>query len=355
MNDKHGLGWAYDEKIGFSENELEQIVMRKKDEERSTDTTAYSDILEYTYILDLKKIIERNWQDFAKILPSKATTTVYLEKLGYLRNPAAHVRNMNIHSKYLCLGICGEILNHIQSWLEGYRRTVKGFYCEFRFSAYTQHDNSEIAQNKTHDMALDWIKLIESKSSQAEEFRDSIEFGQEKIIHLPEGILSISVPKVVPQYNGRYFSTAIIQVFAANSKVMDKLINEGHQPCQVIYWLLNEKLDVQSFSSSVYEFTNKQPSSSSGIGPPEKTILTGADYYILRDNNISLRAHVSNGGFRGAGSTVGLVYEGEINNGFHRAHQIFTPDIILSVVAGRTTIPQVRHLVDKATVPIQQD
>jgi hypothetical protein len=89
-----------------------------------------------------RKIVERN---FANILQSMQTTMVYLEKIGHLRNPAAHLRKMNTHSKYLCLGICGEILNHIQTWSEGYRLTVNGFYCEFKFSVYTDQDNSEFS------------------------------------------------------------------------------------------------------------------------------------------------------------------------------------------------------------------
>src|SRR5687767_10912016 len=71
MTEKYGATWT-SKPSGFKENEMIEIERRMKDEEKRFSNQKLSDhYLDYCYMHDLKNILERNWQLFGQVFPSK--------------------------------------------------------------------------------------------------------------------------------------------------------------------------------------------------------------------------------------------------------------------------------------------
>jgi hypothetical protein len=120
MSTLHGPTWE-DTSMGFSEEEIRELEQRRKDEgDKLSSQPTSSKLLDYTHIMDLKRIIEDNWSEFSSIFLSNDTTMVYLDTLNKFRNPIAHARpGILEHQYYLALGISGELDMHIKRWRAG--------------------------------------------------------------------------------------------------------------------------------------------------------------------------------------------------------------------------------------------
>src|SRR3989442_3562670 len=115
--EKYGTDWQNKASLGLDSEEIQEIKSRMNNEREI--------FLDYCYILDVKKIIHENWSEFAKVFSCKDTIMQYLTTINRLRNPIMHSRDIAKHENYLCLGICGELMENIDKWYEGYKRDVK--------------------------------------------------------------------------------------------------------------------------------------------------------------------------------------------------------------------------------------
>jgi hypothetical protein len=67
MTTLHGPTWE-DTSMGFSEEEIRELEQRRKDEgDKLSSQPTSSKLLDYTHIMDLKRIIEDNWSEFSSI------------------------------------------------------------------------------------------------------------------------------------------------------------------------------------------------------------------------------------------------------------------------------------------------
>lgn len=226
--------------MGFSEQEIKELEQRRKDErDKLSSQPTSSKILDYTNIVDLKRIIQDNWQEFSPIFLSKDTTMVYLDTLNKFRNPIAHVRpGILEHQYYLALGICGQLSLYIKRWRAGYRHHVKSYFCEFRFSSLDQNDSRAKANN--------WSEKIESLSSKDVSLSRSNEFGEEKLIRLSKGQVRISSPQTIPQSGVVPYWTTVIQARVSTRLALNDLLTNGNHPCWALLWNLREDINVHT-------------------------------------------------------------------------------------------------------------
>jgi hypothetical protein len=199
MSTQHGLDWETKPGLAFSPKDIQEMDRRRTVEYNTFGRPMSNRLLDYSYIIDLKRIIIDNWQEFAGIFPSRNTTSVYFDNLNTLRNPLEHLRQgVTEQQCHLVIGICGEISRYIDAWNDGYRHQVLSYYCEFRFPVYPVGGDSKAAQAKAAQRAAEWSNKIEGLSLQPVSPHEGIDFGEERLIHLANGQARISVPHNVP-------------------------------------------------------------------------------------------------------------------------------------------------------------
>ena len=164
LTDRHGPLWESSTK-GWSVVERSALINRRQDEQHKLPNQHLSNrLLDYAHILDLKKLIERNWDIFDRVFQSKISTLEMLEKLSALRNPSMHGRSALLsHQQLLALGICGELLLAVEKWRSGYKHRVQNYGCLLKFSAYEEIAGAHLAGKNAMDKALVWINCLSEK------------------------------------------------------------------------------------------------------------------------------------------------------------------------------------------------
>lgn len=108
-----GDGWIA--RSGLSEEAVATMERRRtEDHKRRRGARVGGDLLDYTELTQLGRIILRNWEDFHPALgPHKKNVEMDLDRLGAIRNPVAHTRPLLPYEEHLVAGIGGELRNRI--------------------------------------------------------------------------------------------------------------------------------------------------------------------------------------------------------------------------------------------------
>jgi hypothetical protein len=346
---KYGLKWDMTPN-GWSDRTRRDLEQRLQDEQKRFPHQQLSDrLLDYCDILHLKNMIEKNWQHFNNIFASKNNTIVMFDMLNRLRNPLMHGRpGIPLHQKYLCLGICGEFLQAIENWRQGYIYTVKTYECNLKFSVYIENDDEETAQSLAKEMAQSWLESVVDKLSAKLEDKLSDKFVKKWLLRISKGHIKISMTWKYRGYDGRYFRSADIKLHTNNYIALDQILAVSDHPFWVLKWTLSDDLDVSIVASKAKEMTGYTPSSSVrvqiGSGIP---VLTNADFKIGSFNDARIRVSIDRGQ-QDFGASVNMVYDGSPNQGFIKAHKVFSIEKILFILYGKLSPAQVHQLMKDA-------
>jgi len=362
MNEKYGFNWEFNSKVGFNESEIRSLELRKNREKKQLGNQRSSDrLLDYSYILDLKKIIVKNWSEFSNVFPVREVTLTFFDQIGKYRNPLMHRRQILAHQKRLCIGMCGELLLHIDRWRSGFRRQVDSYYCVFSFSSLPLNGEGEDVKKKSIEKAENWVSKIEKLSRFPYEVKEMKGMGisaevECKLIKLDEGNILISPPFPMGKYDGEHYYDSIINTHFQNIEILDRLISELGHPYWVLHWLLKEPLNVSRINAERYE-------QSTGTLEPVKlddkkkfedhidaTILNNFNELPLdgiermkRHEEIRIIAGYSH--FTRKRNSIALVFGGRPENSFFRAHSIFTPDSLISILLNELPLRQIRKMI----------
>jgi hypothetical protein len=89
---------------------------REEERKRRAPASVSPDLLSYTHLFELRRIIEQNWQRFAPALGAKKEFTAFLDRVEDYRNAPAHSRELLPHERMLLDGIAGEIRTRITAY-----------------------------------------------------------------------------------------------------------------------------------------------------------------------------------------------------------------------------------------------
>lgn len=262
MSSKYGPGWISKSELGLDSIWENAKKTKEDDSNKFGDQKISHNLLDYTYIVHLKElIINKFWDQFENIFPPKKVTEHYLDTINAYRNPTAHVReSLMEHQRYLCLGICGELMYHIHRYNLGFRHIVHGFYCQFGFSVYPNTTDTNDMEREATKRGNEWIDLVQSLSNKpVEEHETGMFNAREKLIRFSNGNMTITYPRTAQQYDGRYFYTCIIQAYFDNAQLLDKIVKEGRHPYYVLYFLLKNELDIPGIVSQIKYRTGRTP------------------------------------------------------------------------------------------------
>jgi hypothetical protein len=92
--------------------EIETLEQRRTEEAaRRKGAAVEQNLLAYTHIYELRKIIEKNWVAFKPALIEKKRFDIYMDRIEDFRNAPMHSRELLPFEKDLLSGIVGEIRN----------------------------------------------------------------------------------------------------------------------------------------------------------------------------------------------------------------------------------------------------
>lgn len=97
---------------------IERLQGRLNEEEkRRAPATIPGSLVAYTHLFELRKIIEKNWQDFAAALGEKRDFVVLMDRVEDFRNAPAHSRELLPYEVSLLAGIAGTVRTQVTRFL----------------------------------------------------------------------------------------------------------------------------------------------------------------------------------------------------------------------------------------------
>ena len=344
LSQKYGPAWY--KSHGFSREELDNLEQCRNDEQKKFPHQKVSDrILDYSYIIDLKKILENNWELFKHVFHSKNRTMVLLDSLQDIRNPELHGRPVLLpHQHHLCLGICGELILAVENWRKGFAHTIKTYCCYLRFTVYLETDTEEGAQIKAGELAQNWLDNAVKTLSGKLEMKLQNEHERQWLLKLSNGHVKVSMTSHYRGNDGRYFRGADINLETSSIKALDSLIATGGHPYWGLHLNLSEDIDVAIIVSNAKQYAGSTPSSSTEykIGDGALT-LTDAEFNVGVVDDASIRFSFLRGQ-ADSGGRISLFCDGKTGSGFYRAHAVFPVNTIMSIIYGEMSPATLQEL-----------
>ncbi|MFJ5782127.1 hypothetical protein [Streptomyces hydrogenans] len=105
------LGQSWPEKGSIDVESLKQ--RRTEEAKRREGAAVESDLLAYTHIYELRKIITKNWETFKPALSDRKRFDVFMDRIEDFRNVPMHSRELLPFERDLLSGISGELRNMV--------------------------------------------------------------------------------------------------------------------------------------------------------------------------------------------------------------------------------------------------
>lgn len=111
----HGSDWLAK---NFDAATVEQLQERLEEErKRRAPAKISSELTAFTHLYELRKVIERNWQEFSPALGEKKEFVVLMDKVEDFRNAPAHSRELFPHERSLLDGIAGTVRTQVTMYV----------------------------------------------------------------------------------------------------------------------------------------------------------------------------------------------------------------------------------------------
>lgn len=349
LSRKFGPDWEYSSPVWDSEIRKELEERRRQDQGGRPYQVVSRRLLDYTDLVDLQKIIEKYWDLFANVFQSKERIMHRFNDLIPLRNPEMHGRpDILLSQKYLCLGICGEIMAAIEHWHYGYEHLIKEYAVQLKFPIYIGTKDESIAQEDAKALAQQWLDKVYGKLGGKLRVLSENQDTKTYQLAFQQMHIKITMSWNYKGFDGRqYFRAADIDIRTSQASALHQAIEAGEHPYWWLNWTLRDDLDISIVVAQVFERTGKKPGSSSSIRAGNISTLTSAEFRIGGDNEESIRVSL----FRwqpDTDATLSLSYDGPPGRGFYHAHQVFSVKNILSALYGDIPFSKLRQMIMEA-------
>ena len=232
----------------------------------------------------------------------------------------------------------------MEHWKKGFSRKILLYAGNLNFDVLENGNEHEV-QKQALDLANNWIHKIKALSNDKIETM-STDQGESIVVKLEEGIVTIRLPNLTRSYNGTYAQTAGVYFETKSKDVLNKIISIGQHSYWHLEWIIADDLDVHSLISKVEESTGKKPSTS-GTGSPPNVHWNMADYGISNSVGKRVRAHLTS--IDSTKSKIGITCDDSMfDKGFIKAHEVFSPDSILSIIYGEIPLAEIREMITQA-------
>jgi len=349
LSRKFGPDWEYSSLIWNDEIRKELEERRQQDQGSRPYQVVSQRLLDYTDLVDLRNIIEKYWDLFANVFPSKERIMHRFNDLIPLRNPEMHGRpNILLYQKYLCLGICGEIMAAIEHWHYGYEHPIKDYAVQLRFPIYIGTKDESIAQEEAKALAQQWLDKVHGKLGGKLRLLSEDQDTKTYQIAFQQMHIKANMSWNYKGNDGRqYFRAADIGIRTSQSSALHQAIEAGEYPYWWLNWTLRDDLDISIVAAQVFERTGKKSSSSSSIRAGNISTLTSAEFRIGASGEESIRVSLARWQ-PDADATLSLSYDGHPSKGFYHAHKVFSVKKALSALYGDIPFSKLRQMITEA-------
>ena len=188
--------------------------------------------------------------------------------------------------------------------------------------------------------------MIKLKLSQNGEIKaEETQRGKLYIIKLKKGVITVTNPTLTRQYNGRYAQSSNIHIESKSFDALSKALDVSNHTYWHFEWIISDALNVQSLMKKISDLAGKSPGSSATTHA-NGHVTASADYAISNSPRSKIRVTLSDTGSSTI-SKIGLTCDsGMFDNGFKKAHKVFSPDLILSILFGELPLSKIRELAE---------
>jgi hypothetical protein len=349
LSGTYGLDWESSDSVWDEETRSGLKTVRSNEKGRFPNQNLSDRLIDYSEILHLKGLIEKNWTLFEPIFGSKSRTMALFDMLHPLRNALMHGRSILLHQKHLCLGICGEFLLAVENWRKGYTHQVKEYTVLFRFSVYLEEEGEAETQLRARHLAEQWLLDVTKQLGGKLEEKSTSEIEKMYLLKAGGNHIKTSIKWDYKGFDGqRYFRSADISMTSRSLPIINKIVEVSNYPYWYLSWRLKSELDVSIIVSRISELTGETSNEAVGVYTPSGTLTyQNASYRIGQVNDSSIRV----GLFRAQqkfDAEVCLVFEDPQKGGFYQAHRLLTVEKALSILYGDLTRTDIHQLLMEA-------
>lgn len=239
------------------------------------------------------------------------------------------------------------------------RLRVKSYQCVFRFKPPKNVGGSasELTRDQFIENIDEWVINLKATATHAEDKSDDKE-----IVHLltfSEGTVRISFGRErvdgdygTEQRENEWYTGLTIE--SDNLDMIDRIVKEADRPYWVYRIILIDKLDRRYLKYQIEEKSGREiTGSSEGFTKDTRTgqnISTGGhiEYPFGKLNkDAKIKAQISSA--ENADSVIQIWFiSGTYDVGFYQAHNLFSPDKILSILLGDVTPSEVQRIIKEA-------
>lgn len=345
---KHGTGWEDISQIGWSNTKRADLEGVKKSRmEKFPDKTHSNRLLDYGYIHHFIYLIAKNKDLFKPIFSNIDRTLQLMGILAENRNILMHSKiDVEEHQKYLCLGICGLLNQNYEKWKKGYRSKAKKWSCDIRASQ--QKSTLQVDAEKLIDESIQKIvEVIKNKVNGT--VSENVENDITKIIiRHNQNTTKIGIGKLAVgnfSSHGEYWIKNI-SIHTDDFDLIDEFLRENNIKYWTFGWHIPDGLDAITAIENI-ESIRKMKHSGSQSFVDGKLVGKGIQHYFENNENRIVRVDIMGG--IGVPTTITLVSDKiPPDGGFTNAHNVFSPDEILTIMYGERTPNHVRKLIDNS-------
>lgn len=237
MKEKKSLQWIENPDNGLTLDAINKIK-ETRDIELHRDKHNLHNLIDYTYIVNLKSIIFKNWSLFSAVFANKQKFEIFMDVLIDSRNNLSHSRELDDYKYNLVIGVCGSINETLEKWKMDFDKKVLSYKCLFILFARDENDQDKVIQQKFDSIMSN---LSPKKSEVFEEYLE---------LSFEEGKARISLDKDIAEYSymspERELGTAYIKFVTLESNninIINKILEVKNYPFTRLEILLEDKLD----------------------------------------------------------------------------------------------------------------
>ena len=115
LEKSHGSDWLAKNFDAATVEELQERLEAER--KRRAPGKVPSELTAYTHLYELRKVIEKNWQEFSSALGEKKEFVVLIDKVEDFRNAPAHSRELLPHERSLLDGIAGTVRTQVTTYV----------------------------------------------------------------------------------------------------------------------------------------------------------------------------------------------------------------------------------------------
>lgn len=222
---------------------------------------------------------------------------------------------------------------------------VVAYRVDLQFPVFIENEDENTAYAKAKKQGEKWINKVEKNIGQTFQLvtpaLDTIEYIATNL-----GNLKLKLNWKYRGFNGTsYFIASTMIIETSDVSALDKIIKAGQYPYWAIYYTLDSELNLEAIQEEMHKRTGYGGwiGGSSIDRSGNKNIVT-LEY--KNELGISIQLHR---GSAGHGLIILSCPKGERRKGFKKAHEVFTPTKILSILNGEYSPTAFKNLVDKAS------